>query len=231
MKKNIFKLLSLIIICTFLLPGCAKMTILSDEDTQKSAIYVAGVISKFNKNQRRGIVPVSMVPQEEQEDENSDFSTMNNSDYIPKPTDVNAPTSDGGESDLTKIAEIPYISFSYKDMTVSQDYGQDSGFLINPQEGNSFVAVTFMAKNGTEEDIVCNIQQRALNFTAVLGDVTSAVDRTILANDLTTYNETIPAGGSVELALLFQFPTEKVSDLSGLELNCFKEGVKYNVPF
>ena len=231
MSKSIFRILSIVLCAIFVLSGCAKVEPLTEADENKIAVYSAGIIGKFNRFQKRGVVPVVMGvdPEEEMDTETPDDD--GGSDFPLDPFDVNAPTSEGGESELAGIVGIPGVSITYKETNISQDYGADGGFVITPQNGNSFVSVTFTAANTTGQDIACNIRGKSLNFTANLGEVTSAVDRTILPDDLTTYNGTIAAGGSEDLSLLFQFPTSLVSDLSSLEIACVKDGVRYQVPF
>lgn len=235
MKKICCKLLALVVMTSFLFSGCAKMYSISEDDEERIAVYSAGVINKFNRMQSRGVVPVVMRPEVPETEVNTDDPENPESgspaEFPKDPTDVNAPTSNGGDSTLSDIIGIPGVSFSYSNTVISEDYGMDGGFLISPQTGNSFVAVKYQVRNLSSEEINCNIMQRSLNFTASLGEVTSAVDRTILPDDLSTFNGTIGPEGSVELALLFQFPTAYVSDLSGLTISCIKDGVKYQVPF
>lgn len=224
------KIVSAILISSICLSGCAKVEPLSDKDIDKCAVYIAGVINKFNKASSRGIVAVNM--KEPVEDENGEVVEEGDYDRYPlPPTNVNAPTSDGGESDLTKVAEVPGISFSYKSAAVSLDYMSEDGFMFSPTDGYSFVSVTFTAKNTTSEEINCDIQARSLNFTATLGEVTTELYRTILSNDLTVYNNPIPAGESVDLSVLFQFPSGMVSeDITELKITAYKDGTRYDIP-
>lgn len=236
MKKYCLKLLSLVVVASFLLSGCAKMYSISQEDEEKIAIYSAGVINKFNRMQSRGVVPVVIMPEAPEPEANPEGEgneeTPGLDGTFPKdPTDVNAPEYTGANSTLSEIIGIPGITFTYSKTVISEDYGLDGGFLITPQTGNSFVAVKYIVRNLASEEVTCDIRQRALNFTASLNDVTSAVDRTILPDDFTTFSGNIGPEGEIELALLFQFPTAYVSDLSGLTISCIKDQTKYQVPF
>lgn len=215
------------------------MTPLSKEDEEKCAIYVSGIINKFNKKQHRGIVPVVMASESEQESSlNNDESQDGNNTPLP-PTNVNGPTADGGESNLTEVVGIYGASFSYKGSKVTSDYGAEGGFLISPQTGNSFVPVTFTVTNVSEGDVNLDIKSRSLNFTAKLTaetdsgpqEITSAVDMTILPDNLNTYTGNLPAGESIDLTIIFQFPTAYVSDLSSLTLTAYKDGTRYEIPF
>lgn len=228
----------------FLLCGCEKMVTLSEEDEDKIVAYTTALINKFNRTQKRGLVPVVMQPEDEETEPEEELEETTEEEpaeeeQTPADTDVvgtepeeeiKTPAAEGGESSVTDVIAIPGVSFSYKEIKVSDDFGADGGFLINPQNGNSFVAVTFTASNTVSDEVNCDISAESLNFTAELNGITSAVDRTILPNDLTTYSGSIPAGDSVDLAVLFQFPSSQVSDLSGINLSCIKDGVRYNVP-
>lgn len=212
------------------------MTPLSDNDEEKCAIYVSTIISKFNKKQHRGIVPVLMTP--ENESSLHDGDSQSDSNAVLPPTNVDGPTSEGGESNLTEVVGIFGASFSYKGSKVTSDYGAEGGFLISPQNGNSFVPVTFTVTNVSEGDINLDIKSRSLNFTAKLTaetdsgpkEITSAVDMTILPDNLNTYSGNLSAGESVDLTIIFQFPSAYVSDLSSLALSAYKEGTRYDIP-
>lgn len=231
MKKRLLGFLSLAL-CLMLLSGCAEMVHLSAADEERVVTYAAGLINRFNKTNSRGIVPVVMRPEEELAEEILEEISRDDDDGFPQdPYDVNAPTSEGGVSNLTDIIDIRGITFSYKDTKVSRDFGvdEDGVLLLKPMEGNSYVIVTFRTSNTTAADIDCNIQGKGINFTAKLEGVVSAADRTISLKDLTTYRDTIKAGASEDLFVLFQFPTRLVSDLSTLEVSCIREGVKYQL--
>lgn len=229
MNCKVIRLLAIIlIVCNFFV-GCASVTPLSDEDIERVALYSASVVGKFNRSMNRGFTAVKMTPKEEESnaEENGSGATIDNPAGFPSnPDDVNAPESTGDVNELGDLVAIPGTAIRYLKTNISEDFGSDGGFLMSPQPGNSFVAVVFTVSNTTGQDLDCNIQNRSLNFTATLGETTSAVTRTIMPNDFTTYNDTIPAGESVDLTLLFQFPTGLVSDLSGLSLTCIKDGVR-----
>ncbi len=229
MKAFKIKTFIICLIGIVLLSGCAKFVPLSPEDEEKCAIYAAGIINKHNKRQSRGIVAVNL--KEDQAAEATDTPENAN----PEGNSESSGNAENSESqvegtNLTDTVGIPGISFAYKESVVSQDYGVDAGFLVSPKEGNSFVTVIYTVSNTTSSEIGCDIQSRALNFSASLGDVTSSLERTVLSNDLTLYNSTIPGNQSVDLALQFQFPTNLTGDLSGLKLNCTKDGVNYHIP-
>lgn len=229
MKKRLFGFLSLAL-CLMLLSGCAEMVHLSAADEERVVTYAAGLINRFNKTNSRGIVPVVMRPEEELAEEILDEMTRDDDDgFPPDPYDVNAPVGEGGVSNLTEIIDIRGITFTYKETNVSKDYGLDEGILLSPMEGNSYVTVTFNVKNTTAADIECDILNKGINFTAKLEGVVSAADKTFLLKDLTTYRDTIKAGETKSLAVIFQFPTSLVSDLSSLEVSCIREGVKYQL--
>lgn len=227
MKKRLLGFLSLAL-CLMLLNGCAEMVHLSAADEERVVTYAAGLINRFNKKNSRGIVPVVMRPEEALVEEIIE-EIIKDDGFPPDPYDVNAPTSDGGISNLTEILDIRGITFSYKETNVSRDYGLDEGILLSPMEGNSYVTVIFRAKNTTAADIECDILNKGINFTAKLEGVVSAADKTFLLKDLTTYRDTIKAGETKDLAVIFQFPTSLVSDLSSLEVSCIREGVKYQL--
>ena len=68
-----------------------------------------------------------------------------------------------------------------------------------------------------------------LAFKATVDGVTAKSDQTILINDLKSFVGTVPAGESVDLVLLFQYPTGRITDLSDLDLTAEYGGNTYQV--
>lgn len=226
------------------------MVELSEKDQDRIAVYVTTVISKFNKEQNRGVVPVNMTKvyeeidkaleeemesavEEEMVDDlispEGDGTGAEDGEGTASSSGGSPPEASGQTSSLTDVVGIDGVSLTYKTSRVDNNYGNTDFFIYEPNPGNNFVTVIFTVKNNTSNAMTCDIASQSLGFSASLGSRVSNVFRTAFGDDLTTFNERLQPGESRDLVILFQFPESATGDLSSLTLTCTKGGVKYPV--
>ena len=112
----------------------------------------------------------------------------------------------------------PGLKFSFvraKDVT---DYNFDGYFDLSPTAGNHFLVLEYKVKNTTDEDIDLNVPDLGVSFRAAVGGAANTSDRTILLNDISSFNGTIKAKKKQEMVLLFQFDPAYLKDLSDIKL-------------
>lgn len=228
MKKVRIRLLAFILFLMCTLTSCGDSVIaLTPEEEDQIAFYAADIISKFNKRQNLGIVPVVMEPivSEEPEPEN------------PEEEDPQSPTGGGGASSeasqgnagsLTDVVGIPGVTFQCRDIRVIESFVTD-GYAVVPSGHNMYVCLTVSATNTTSAPMELDIASRSLSFSASLNGERTPIERTVIENDFTTYRETLGANSAVDLVMLFEFSAEAVSDLTDLSIVVTKEGIRRQV--
>ena len=134
----------------------------------------------------------------------------------------------GGETNMGEIIPIDGASFSYNGAKMTTHYGTEY-YDLSPTRGYEFLEMTFTLDNTTDSDLDVDTTSYGLVFRAKVNGVTAKSDQTILINDLKSYIGTVPAGESVDLVLLFQYPSGQVENLDDLTLEAEYGGSTYQV--
>lgn len=223
--KNKLKMIVLIGCICISSTGCAQMVVLSPDEEDAIAAYSANVISKFNKKQNRGIIaapyPVEKpeVEEEPQEEETEDKGNSTGN------KELDAATS----KPLGEVIGVDGVSFDYSGAR-AEDTVQVADYLeLTPDRGNSYVVASFTVKNNLTTPVELNLAAMNLKFSAGLNGTNVASDASILPNDLTSFNNTLDAGATQEMVVLFQFKSESIADISGLKLGVRREGIIYQI--
>lgn len=227
MKK---RLASLIIgaMSVMALSGCAIPDIpeLSENDEAAITEYAAGLMLKYSDSfdslvlDDEQLVYQQMLEDEQREkDERAkqlaqeyldktaaakkDKETKNDKDKTTDPS-IN---SEPGTEMVRNIAEfygIDGFEVAYSGYEVAYSYS-DGGFMaVSPDEGKALYIVNFTLANVSGQDAVFDIFDLHSKFQiSVNGEKKVTADSTLLLNDLATYKDTIPAGGTVDTVLLF----------------------------
>ena len=113
---------------------------------------------------------------------------------------------------------VPQLKFSFvraKDVT---NYSFDGYFDLSPAVGNHFLVLEYQVFNSTNEDIDLNVPDMGISFRATLDGASNTSDRTILLNDISSFNGTIKARKKQDMVMLFQFDPQYLNDLSNIQL-------------
>ncbi|GEM_PF-946096 len=113
---------------------------------------------------------------------------------------------------------MPELKFSFVKAQDVTNYSFDGYFDLSPSAGNHFLVLEFKVKNTSDEDIELNIPNMGVSFRATVDGAANTSDRTILLNDLSSFNGTIKAHKKQNMVLLFQFGPEYLKDLSNVKL-------------
>ena len=135
-----------------------------------------------------------------------------------------------GESiTLAELVNKSGLSVSYQGATAATHYTYSEVLDISPTKGYQFLVMTFQLKNTTSSAVSLNMGDMNLKFRATVGGVTAKADQTFLPDEFATFEGSIPAGGSQNVVLLFQYPSNGLSDLSNLSLRVVQGGNTYTV--
>lgn len=134
----------------------------------------------------------------------------------------------GSETNMAEIIPVDGASFTYDGAKMTTHYGTEY-YDLSPTRGYEFLEISFTLKNTSDQSIDVDTTQYGLAFKATVDGVTAKSDQTILINDLKSFVGTVPAGESVDLVLLFQYPAGRITDLNDLSLTAEYGGNTYPV--
>ncbi len=113
---------------------------------------------------------------------------------------------------------MPQLKFSFVKAQDVTNYSFDGYFDLSPSAGNHFLVLQYEVYNSSEEDIELNVPGMGVSFRATVDGAANTSDRTILLNDLSSFNGTIKAHKKQDMVLLFQFGPEYLNDLGNIQL-------------
>ena len=233
MKKHRRYLAIGIVAMSLLLSGCGTELYELTEDEEAIIVnYAAYILAKHNVYQQDGISNV-YIEDVESEVESEDTQTE-------QPEDTQKPSSDNTEGDTDKPAnntvsiadaiELPVgLTISYMKSTIMNHVKEGEGYSVDAGEGFTFYVMTFKIENTTNQDIT--IDNTAIHpvFKLSSGSINTRSSVSFLSADLSTYQNTIGAGESVETMLLFKVNVDDAEKISNPTLQIMIDDVTKNV--
>lgn len=227
MRKNVTAVLAAGVLMLGL-AGCGESKIpeLTDEQTQLIGEYAAFIVMKHDASQRSRLVdytnmlepPDPAVTQEpEQEEEPAGMDPVDN-------TPVIGSGGEGTESPHTmeEVLGLPEgMSVAYTGQTLCDIYPEDdeSPFAMTAVEGRQFLVLEFTMINATGQDQSVDFLTLSPVFRiTVNGDYTRRALMTMLENDLSVYEGTIPNMEGASAVLLIEVEDDVAANLSSISL-------------
>ncbi len=219
-------LAALVCVMALVVGGCGDQPITLTEEEQAAIVYYsAHVVSKYNTRQPDGL---THVPPEDLEEATEDVIDAD----IPESasdTEVagdDTPVAEDSEADapvepatLTEALGLVGITAEYVGVERKEAYREGEYLSIEAQPGNVILVVTVALNNPTDEDVECNILNKKFTISAII-DKQKKVPAMLTASlkGLSTFDDVIPAGETVDTILLFEV-SEEISEANGLELS------------
>jgi len=221
MKKNKITVLLFLCLFTFTLTGCGtKLEKLSDEQEKAIIAYSTACVGRYNKNQNKGFIKYT---EEKKSDTSKDKDTSDKSSDDKKDEDSDKSKPDASTDKATKESgtsindalKVEGMSFSSEGTQVVDKYTYGDYVSLRPNSGNSYLVYKVKGKNASANEINVDFLSKGYKFNFTInGTEVASNDTTILLNDLSTYQATVKPGEEVELVLLFQFPSSKVTNMT-----------------
>lgn len=251
MKNIRAKLGAVLLLALVSTTGCGdKMITLTDAEESIIVNYAAHVVAKYNTRQPDGLAGLSntsldeiagtdSTKEEEQEEQAENTLGEMTQEEEQNVTDGQAVETTGEEiptgeetrqvtlSEALGIAgaDATVTGIELRDSFVEQDY-----FAMDATAGKTFLVVNVSLTNMTDQDVVCDMLSQKPQFKAyVNGGNAVPAETTILLNDISTYQGTIPVGGRVDTVLLFMVPKDQVGQVDSLVLDVDVNGVANEV--
>ena len=222
------------LLCLVLLVGALALTGCGEEpyelqDNEREIIvnYAAHITAKYNVKQPEGYRYVYVQPEDEADGaEEQPAETSGQEPQEDSGTDEQAqedqPADDaevtGGEEEqpvtLSEALGLKDIQAVYTGAELTERY--DS---VVPDSGKKLLILHVTLQNQTNKAKKCDILSLLPVFRAkVNGTQEATAELTILPENLSTWEEKIPAGGSADTIILFQVKADEVTSVDQLEL-------------
>ena len=243
MKKLHRFIPAVLIFCSLFLTGCGtKLLKLTDEQEKAVVAYSAAAVSKYNKNQEKGITGPPATPTKK--DDSSDKDKKDKEDKEDKSTDDNkssatenpeqtSPEGDGAAANkvsLNDALQLSGVTIKLVNSEVRSVFNSTNYYSLMPEKGKEFLVLNFEITNTSGADQPVDFLSKNATYTAKVNGATSAEnDKTILLNDLATYQGTVKNGETQTLVLLFQFSEDTISNLTSVGLSVTVNGTTTEV--
>lgn len=229
----------IIAIVSTLVSGCGliESTGLNDEEEELVAEYAAGVLMRYSANRRGGLgdltptpTPIPWVDPEEVEPTETPVENDGDEEEIPMEevedfTDFSESSAGSGldGSSLASAIGIEGFDIEYTGYEIAEVYppatGDDLSFSMQSTPGRKLLVVHLNVINNDTQDKVCDVLSCNVKFRVLINETERVNEQmTILLNDLKSYNETIPGGGTADTVLVFEIEDDKAENINNLSL-------------
>lgn len=227
MLKRAGIILGVLLAGSTLLTGCGVgLTELTESEREQIVSYSAHVVSEFNSRQTKGYIALSKETLETlTQDKEPEEQNLTEENEVGNATGETGGSETGdnnaGQTTLSQALGVSGIVVENLTYEAVAEYGQGTIFSMSPNEGNCFMALKCVVKNTLTEEIVCDIYGKRLEFVIDINNGANQASSlvTILDNDLSTMSETLAAGGSKEVVLLFEIPQTVADSIDTMTLN------------
>ena len=245
MKKRVKKILAYgltAVMTASMLTGCGliETTGLNEEEEELVAEYAAGVLMRYSADKKGGlgdlrptptpipwVDPADVVPTEapeEPEEEENEPEEVPMEEVAGREDD-----SAGGAGaafdgrNLASAIGIDGFDITYEGYETADVYpesaGDDLSFSMQSSPGHKLLVVHLNVHNADGQDKLCDVLACNVKFRALINETDRVNEQmTILLNDLKSYNEEIPAGGSADTVLVFEIDDQTAENINKLSL-------------
>lgn len=236
----------LTVVFSVFLSGCSMFpTIeLSGEQSALVSEYAANLLLKYESGHANGLEAITDDPIviEEAKEEEQKEQIKAESERIDSSID-RASTNSSGNATLNVTAppfaealgiaplEIEYVSYEVCDIYPSAEDSDELVFSMQALSGHKLLVFHYNLTNPTADDIECNVFDQNYKFRAWLNDSERINEQTtILLNDLTVYKDTVPAGQTVDVVIVFEIDENLAANLSSEAIILKTADAEYTYP-
>ncbi len=215
MKSSKLKAGALLLASALIMQGCGDAPVtLTEQEEAVIVNYSAHVVAKYNRRQPDGLCYVS--PEKLQEEE-QEAETETETEQAADDTQSGSGQTSGGDHSSDVAAEtksmaealgLSGVSVTYNGSEYKDSYIQPGTYALDAASGKKFLVLDFTVANTGDTDVDVDVLSKQPVIRLQMNDTRIAAKTTILLNDLSTYKDTIPAGGRSDVVLLFEVPED-----------------------
>lgn len=220
------------------LAGCGENQIpeMTDEEMQLLGEYTAITLMKYDANNRSRLVDYSYMLVASQSNTGQEQGSQK--PQVPEGMDpvddtpiVGGPAG-GGVTQSSSMEEVlglsEGVSIVYTGQMLHDTYPEDGSFTITSSTGKQLLVLEFVIINASDQDQSIDILSLAPDFKiTVNGDYTRRAMLTLLEEDLSVYQGTIPSMGSASTVLVIELDDERAANLSSISLSLKNDSKTY----
>lgn len=231
MKKT---LVLMIVLCTMLLTGCAKVTDLSEYESDVLTEYMSGYILNHADEYDRRLLPIDEL-EEKVIDVNEDslvIESKKTSDRKEEQRDVSTDNNHVNNEikvetvSLDKTMNFSNFSIDYDRYELHSSYPlnkEEAYFSLNASKNEQLVVVYFDVKNLSNETKRFDLVEEGITYTLeVQNDKSYAPMMTLLMNDIQYINTDIGANNTLSTVIVFK--VKDTIDVTNAKLNISRKG-------
>ena len=201
-------MLALCAMCLFL-TGCGtKLITLTEEEEDQIVSYASLALLKYNYHAAKGItnakpeVPEKPEDDEEEEEEQDLEESGDASAAAVTEEDTAIPTVAFDEA-----LDLSGCALTYDKGEFATEYSEGNYFTMSPTgAGNIYLVLNFVLSNDTKKDAEVDVLSQMPSFSVDMGETNADSVSTVLSADLSNIKETIKAGESKNVVVLFEVP-------------------------
>lgn len=236
MKISKIKTMAAMTAMAMLLGGCGDAPYeLTESEEDIIVNYSAHVVTKFNTDQKQGLTYVNMDAVEDMEE-----TEQVQDAELPESTETFAADGDipdvPGETDtafqeasLNDVFGNENVSVAYTGAFLTSNYIENDYYSVDAEKGKTYLVLGFdITNNGAEDAEVDNYALTPVFRVSTADGVSTVAELTVLLEDFSTYQGTIPAGETQGTVLLFQVP-DTISEVPDFTLDVNIGGTSYRI--
>ncbi len=235
MNRHILALAALIVLCAALSAGCGAESVnISDEDVKRVANYSSDIISQHNDNSESRLVDVSTVKRKYQEELDLEIKKKN-FQAIEKASKAAEESGSGegesGESGVYVEPDIPlgqaigvdfdvyYTSYEVTPSYPTSNSVSDDVYMgMTAAQGDTLMVVHFNISNTSGNDRECDILSLKPTFRLKINGENHTIQQTILSDDLSKFQGTVPAYSSADAVLICEVSQGSIDNIESLSV-------------
>ncbi len=224
---------------SLVLSGCGAPGVdISDDDVKKVANYSSDIVSRHNDKSDSRLVDLETVKRKYQaqldlEIKRQNFRAMEQAALQAENADGSGDGSgegaDGGyvepEMSMAEAIGVPEFDIYYTDHEVTTSYPSSGSVSVDDvfmgmtaAQGDTLLVMHFKISNTEGTDRVCDIIDLRPTFRVKINGENHTVQQTILPDDLSKYEGTIPAYDSQDVVLISEVTESTASSIDSLSL-------------
>ena len=206
------------VLAAALMTGCGSaMPDLTQEETDIISEYAVGILLKYDKYHSGRLVDTSAY-ETAAEEETAEETLPEEEPEMPEEDAQTAEAETGSEeaeavpTTIEEYYGIPDFTFQYTGYDLTQSYpapaeGETLFFSMDATPGTQLLVLHFTATNISSTDQTLDMLGYGAKFRiSVNGEPGESALTTMLLDDMQTYNDVVPAGGSAELVSIVEVP-------------------------
>lgn len=234
MKISKIKTMAAFTAAAMLFGGCGEAPYALTESEENIIVnYAAHVVAKFNTEQEQGLSYVNMEAVEEAENgteaQEDTESTVSGGEAAGLPEGDGLADQTAQAVSLDDMFGTDNISVAYQGASLTADYVENNYYALDADAGKTFLVLAFdITNNGTEDEVFDNLAKSPSFEVNTAEGVKESSELSVLLEDFSSYQGTVPAGDTKKAVLLFQIP-DTVTEVPEFTLSVRMDGTSYQI--